>query len=363
MSNLYDYLKWRGDLSFKSDPFNEIDNLILANLCYVHFEGIVSDKPKYQPLKLSEAIDCYLSRPEDKWLYRDKEDLNFIKVLKDVPRYKDIRLYYQEGIYDHESETQFAAMCFKIQRGLTYIGFRGTDGFLAGWKEDFNTSFTITASQKLALAYLEKAARINFDKLIIGGHSKGGNLAVYAAALSKSSLKKRIISIYSNDGPGFNYDLISEETLSTIKDRLTIFTPKTSIIAQIMEQIKRPKIIASSESFFMQHDPYSWQIENKHFVLEDDYDTFSKVMRSTMQKWLKDIDRKDREIIVNTAYELIKALNTQNVNELLPSLLKNFTALLKKRKDLDENDRRILSEALGDLVGALKESLFIKDES
>ena len=86
-------------------------------------------------------------------------------------------------------------------------------------------------------------------------------------------------------------------------------------------------------------------------------------MRSTMQKWLKDIDRKDREIVVNTAYELIKALNTQNVNELLPSLLKNFTALLKKRKDLDENDRRILSEALGDLVGALKESLFIKDES
>ena len=82
-----------------------------------------------------------------------------------------------------------------------------------------------------------------------------------------------------------------------------------------------------------------------------------------MQKWLKDIDRKDREIVVNTAYELIKALNTQNVNELLPSLLKNFTALLKKRKDLDENDRRILSEALGDLVGALKESLFIKDES
>ena len=41
MANLMDYLDWRGDLTFEQAPFNEVDNLILAQLVYVEFEGIV----------------------------------------------------------------------------------------------------------------------------------------------------------------------------------------------------------------------------------------------------------------------------------------------------------------------------------
>ncbi len=360
MANIFDYIHWRQDLSFAASPFNEVDNLILANLAYIHFAGIVESSAVGQPIKLKQAGELFLKQPLNESMYRDKKDLDFIRALIGAPRYQDLQLYHYQERYDHEMQTQFAAMAIRIAPGLTYISYRGTDGFLAGWKENFDSSFCITVAQQMAVAYLDKTGRITRDQFIIGGHSKGGNLAMYAGAFADDNIRKRIIRVYNNDGPGFNFDIIPFDVLKTIKDRLITFTPRFSIVAMIMKQIKEPIIIASDANYVMQHDPYSWQIDGTTFVQENDYDKFSKTLHQAMDRWLEGIDINSREIFIDAVYEIIAATDTHDVNTLLPNLLKNIPAVLRKKKGLDEQTSKIINDSLGELVNALKDSLFTK---
>lgn len=363
MADIFDYLYWRKDLSFKAAPFNEIDSLILSNLAYIHFNSIVNEEAVFKTITIGKAADLFLKKQPDDKLYRDKRDLRFIEILKDAPRFKGLKLYYYQENYDHEKETQFAAVSIRIKSGLTYVAFRGTDGFLAGWKENFNSSFAVTKAQKSAVRYLNKTASLTFDRLIVGGHSKGGNLAVFASAYADKKVQKRIVRIYNNDGPGFNFELVSRDKLDLIKDKLITFTPSFSIVAMIMEQISDPVIIASNGSYVMQHDPYSWQIEPTNFKIESDYDKFSKVLHKTMDRWLASVDIGSREIFIDAVYEIITVGDSRDLNVLAGNIIKNLPALLKRRKGLDEKTVKILNDSISELITALKESIFQKNNA
>ena len=64
MANLMDYLDWRGDLLLENAPFNEVDNLILAELSFLDFTGIVGDGSGGGSIALKDAVDAWFLRHE-----------------------------------------------------------------------------------------------------------------------------------------------------------------------------------------------------------------------------------------------------------------------------------------------------------
>ena len=205
MANLMDYLDWRGDLTLEISPFNEVDALILAELSFVDFDGIVPPPELGRGLPLCEAAEAFFARHGGKdvpmgVLVPDTIS-KMLRKLMTSPRFRNMTLNGYTALLDDSIEQQFAALTIDLGNGSIYISFRGTDDTIVGWKEDLNMGFLEEIpSQKQAVEYVARVARQYSDKTIrIGGHSKGGNLAVYSAAKSSGEIQERIVAVHNND--------------------------------------------------------------------------------------------------------------------------------------------------------------------
>ena len=206
MSNVCEYVKWRGDLTLKQSKFNEIDALILTRLSYFPFDQLIQPNEEATVEELSKRFEK-ADKSTMKILWEDDNEL-FPLMGKSERFGKMIVTQYVNKI-NAEQEKQFSATTVILPDNTIFVTYRGTDATIVGWKEDFNMCFkSHIASQKDAVEYLNMVSK-KYKRLIrIGGHSKGGNLAVYAAMFTNSKVKKRIINIYNNDGPGFDDEII-----------------------------------------------------------------------------------------------------------------------------------------------------------
>ena len=207
MANILEYLDWRGDLTLSERPFNEVDNLILAEICYLDFSGFVPAGFQTQQVTLQAAASAYFAaHPETNMgvLVPDQIPV-LVEHAAKTARFGDIRLLGYVNRIDEETQTQFSALTMLLPDGSAYVAFRGTDDTIVGWKEDFNMAFTPEIpAQKYAAEYLRQVSgTLPFRPLLVGGHSKGGNLAVYASVFCGQEVQKRILAVYNNDGPGF----------------------------------------------------------------------------------------------------------------------------------------------------------------
>ena len=200
MSNVCDYVKWRGDLELKDFEFNEIDNLILTRLAYFPFEMLIN---KGEEISITELSQRFKRADKTKIKVLWPEDNKLIPLLGNSERFGKIIATNFVNKINREQEKQFSAITLLLPDNTIFVSYRGTDDTLIGWKEDFNMSFkSHVASQLDAVEYLNNVASKYENKIRVGGHSKGGNLAVYASIFAKSDVKNRIINIYNNDGPG-----------------------------------------------------------------------------------------------------------------------------------------------------------------
>ena len=230
MSNVSDYLKWRGDLDFSQAPFNDVDNLILAQIAYVDFTDIVPAPGSIETITIAEAADTFFDTHDEKEIKKCKSFIGkapyLLREAAATKRFGSLILTNYVDYVDGGKEEQFAAFHVRIDNRLTYIAFRGTDDTLVGWKEDFNMSFlSPVPSQKDAVRYIDTTVQRSEGKLILGGHSKGGNLAVYASVFARPSVKKRIITVYNNDGPGFDSDFVKHPDYLAILPKIKSIVP------------------------------------------------------------------------------------------------------------------------------------------
>ena len=169
MSNIYDYLKWRGDLSMRIDPFNDIDGLILSELVYVDFDKIVPTFPNEQSYCLKDVANNFTQVNNIEELLDEisftKESITLLQELAKCPRYQNILLSNYINELDYQSIKQFAAITFQLENSSIYVAFRGTDDTILGWREDFQMTYQFpVASQQRAVEYLAKSAEIDFSK-------------------------------------------------------------------------------------------------------------------------------------------------------------------------------------------------------
>lgn len=329
MANMMDYLLWRGDLRFSDVPFNEVDNLILSELAFLDFSEILSSDPSEAMLLYDVADRYFLERgdhPPNFGFVVPKEILPLFRMAAESDRFREIRLCAYEKILDSDSESQFAAVTMLIPDGSMYLAFCGTDDTLVGWKEDFNMSFLpVVPAQSLAVRYLERVAELYPDRIRLGGHSKGGNLAIYAAAKSVSAVQTRILGVYNNDGPGFSREFLDSEGYAAVKGCVRTIVPQGSLVGMLLENDSEFTIVKSRASGIFQHDGFSWEVLGKEFVRVEDRTQESKVMDRAIRVWLAGISVSEREEFVESLYAVLKSAGAETLSE----LMENKEALLK----------------------------------
>lgn len=341
MSNILDYLDWR-DITFKQDKFNEVDNLILSRIAYFPLDNIVPENEKitlkyaYENLENKEKPEIYLQR-EDKDL--------FFKLAKSK-RFGRILLSDYINIISQEEEKQFSVLTIELPDGTMYISYRGTDNTIVGWKEDLNMSFQdLVPSQIEAVNYLEKIAKKTRKQIRIGGHSKGGNLAVYAAAFCNINTKRRILEVYNNDGPGFQNNVIKSKEYKEITSRIHTYLPQTSIIGRLLTQKGKNTIIKSTQTGIMQHDLYSWQVLGNKFV-KSEFTNASQFIDNTITEWLKEVSVQKREKTIDIIFEILNATGVKTLSEMNTKRFTNAKTILMTYKNIDSESKKIVLETL-----------------
>lgn len=356
MGNLFDYLSWRGDLTFDRSPFRPVDGLILSALAYVHFGALVPEGPD-APVPLGRAAEGYLSLPPARrGRCRCGDDLRLLRALAEAPRFARLGLCRQADRFVPREETQFAALTVLLEDGSAFLAFRGTDGTLVGWKEDFNLSFLdVVPAQLEAADYVQTFAAGFSGPLRLGGHSKGGNLAVAGAALAGMKARDQIRSVWSFDGPGLNAYLLARPGYSELLTRIRSFVPKSSVVGLLLAHEEPYTVVDSDQEGLFQHDPYSWQVQGPGFVRLEEVDPGSRLIDHTLKNWLAGLTNAQREAVVDTLYELLSSGDATTVKEALEP--KNLANALRAALDADPKDLLTAASSLGRLAGAALRAL------
>lgn len=344
MADMFSYLKWRGDILLTQLPLNNADALILSVLSYVRFDEIVPGEMDTS-ITLTAAAEQLLALPDPNTRSRVPNDLELLKAAAATERFGQIQLTHYQNTFIPEEDTQFAAVTFLLPDGTAFLSFRGTDSSLVGWKEDFNMTFQDSIpSQRLAKEYTELFAFAAKVPLRLGGHSKGGNLAVYAAAKADSTTQDRILQIFNHDGPGFIEPMVSDPGYLAIVPKIHTFLPQSSVFGMLLERREPVTIIRSSQVGLLQHDPYSWEIMGKDFLVMEELTPDSRFLDRTFTTWLAGMGREERSAFFDTLFDLLMVGDTSRPRDIMRP--QNLRAYFKTLKGDETMRRTIVSELI-----------------
>jgi hypothetical protein len=350
MANMLDYIDWRGDLTFENSPFNDIDNVIFTQLAFVDFEGIVPPPSKRGEIALSEAAEklSMASGVPSKLgvLVPGSSISSLFDKMKNSKRYCSLKLSAYINHIDYEKKIQFSAITIDIGDKTKYIAFRGTDDTLVGWQEDFNMSFLDTiAAQREAVAYVDLVSE-SCEKLLLGGHSKGGNLAVFAGVHCSVSAKRKLVKIFNNDGPGFSGAMLDNENYIAIKDKIRTFVPQSSVVGMLLERAEKILIVKSEQVGLLQHDCFSWQVMGCDFVYVDKLSNESMLIEKSVKSWIATMDPDQRKEFVDAFFAMLSGSDAKTLTDLSADKVK----LLKSIISLSPNMRDVLVTSLKGLL-------------
>ena len=354
MADLFDYLYWRDDLRFSQDGGNEVDVVILSRLSYLPFEQL-----RQWPISLRDAAVALLLEPDIDRKVLMESDLQLLSRLAHGRRFAACQLSDYVNRLDEKTQTQFSALTVTPEQGPAVILFRGTDSTLVGWKENFNMAFTCPVpAQTAALTYLQEIAAKTDGPLLVAGHSKGGNLAVYASACCGEAVQQRILHVYNLDGPGFTEKILNTPGYQNICSRISTYVPQSSVVGLLLEHEERYTIVHSSETVnLMQHDVYSWEVEQKRFAYVETVTDSSRFIDATVKAWLAALEPEQRETFIDAVYELLRKTNAHTLRQLRENWLSSSVTILRAWRELDEDTRNVMAQVLQALHQSTREEL------
>ena len=339
--------------TFAEHPFHEVDSLVLSQFSYICLGSLIAPPsagvPQHpltiQKLYRAECFPEFFAGQSD--AVRNRQ---LLCACAASPRFRDIGVACYDEQFDPASEKQFCAMTFFLGDGRAYLAFRGTDSTLVGWKEDFNMAFlTPVPSQEAACTYTRAVAEHVHGQLILGGHSKGGNLAVYAAMTSPAALQNRITDIYSHDGPGFKDNNFESDAFVRIRDRIPKTLPQSSLVGMLLQHQENYSVVESGGVGILQHNPYSWIVRDGSFVKLSALTTGADYLNRTLSDWLAGLSADEREQFVDALYSAVSAANITSFTELRGNWTDELPRLMDHVKSMDETSRRILQQTLKSL--------------
>lgn len=333
-ADVFDYLEWRGDLTLEQSAFNEIDALILSIFAYLDYSSVKENEAP----SFSDVVDRINDMPDEIRLNGPSIIMRSVVELANaaalLPRFKDMGVFRFMGVTDEEKEIQFAAATFLLPDKTAFLSFRGTDNTLVGWKEDFNMCFTDEIpSQIEAAQYAASVAKDISMPLRLGGHSKGGNLAIWAATHLPAERQERILGVYNNDGPGFSKKFLRGEMYRSIRSKIHSFVPESSIVGVLMEHDEY-MTIRSSNPLVLQHDPFSWIVLGTHFVYDDTRSFSGRRFEKAINAWIRSMSAKEREELVENVYDIIVSSNAKTIDDIDKAKIKSFLSMHRTFREM-----------------------------
>ncbi len=338
MGTMIDYIKEYGDYRFSEKPLNEVDSLILSQFAYLKFDGFVPGVGEDGADVTVAGLD---KRPDKDRLFADERyrepNTELFEGMKGSARFGSVRLKAYANVVEPEKETQFSAVTFVLEDGMVYVAFRGTDETIVGWKEDFNLAFSEpVAGQLRSVEYVEAVAAQLEGPFYMGGHSKGGNFAVYAAMNCRKEVRDRIGRIYSHDGPGFRPEIRERGHYEEIADRVVKIIPHASLVGMLLESHAEGYIVVESKSFgLLQHNPYTWLVKEDGFVRAKGVYKGRKFMDEALNQWILSLEETQIHSFVDTLYEVVSASEAVTLMDFTADWKKSMTAVAAALKGID----------------------------
>lgn len=319
--NLFDYAKEYGEYSFEEEGINELDSAIFSMLSYINFEGTAAEGNR-NGISLKELSARFFSSEFRYGLRNENWDIwqscmRMLETAANCRRYEDVKVKGYVSLLDELSATQFSAIIFSLSPNLHFIAFRGTDTSIAGWRDNFlMTCEDQTTTQMLALEYLEKWASRLPGAIHTGGHSKGANLAIYAAAQAKPEVQERIEGIWNFEGPGFSRNPDMLERIKAIDGRIKTYIPETSLVGVVMRSFTSYTVVQSDNKLFLQHDIFSWHVDGKQFESAEETSRTSRMFDSTMNTTISNLSDAQFRILINALFDAMEDAGIHNVQDI-----------------------------------------------
>ena len=357
MANINNYLEWRGDVPLNDRlPLNEVDSMIFARFSYLLFDRI-----KMNEKETIESISKKMSKfKNEEFLYNGDKQL--ITNLGLSRRFKELVVTDFVQNNERENEKQFGAITIHINETELYISFIGTNETIYGWKEDFNMAFMENVPCQIeGKKYLEMIAEKYPNKKIrMGGHSKGGNVAIYAAVTTSQDIKKRIIKVYNYDGPGFSKQFIKDHNEKSIINKITTYFPQDSVIGRIMNHEEKCLVALSVEKGIYQHDIYSWQVMGTDLIYSAGLTNSSEALNKTVINWLENTTVDQRKLFFDTIFDLFYSTEAKTFIEMSKNLTTNLPIIYKRYEEISAEDKKVAIDMTKQVMRIYFKELFGK---
>lgn len=351
MGNIYDYIRWRGDLTFDKSAFNDIDALILSMVSYLDFNHM-SETTTVQNVYLGYLISYYKQiNDAHKGIVKTAD--NILKYIGISERYQDVEMSDYVSKVSEKDGYRFAAICFTIN-GKTFVSFRGTDDTLEGYREDFYMIFNPSMSiHEEAYNYLNSVMdKFPNNKIIVGGHSKGGNMAIYAATRLDSEKKKRILNVYNFEGPGISEEIINSDEYKEIEPRIRKFITKCSAVGVLLHDDEKYRVVATrGNTGFMQHNGIRWMVDGINFVYEDKLNSSTQFIDSDAKVWLGTQSKADKLKIFEKVYKVIKTVSgVEYIHDITRTRLEACIEFVRNSKDIEPDEKNAIISLMSLLI-------------
>ncbi len=349
MDNIVSYAQTKLE-TFGERPFCAVDSLILSWLVYFRLPEGLSQARTWEGMRLADMFraECFGAMFHGVWDPDSSKAL--LTAVVASPRFRDARICGFTEQLDAQAEKQFAAATFRLAPGLTHVSFRGTDSTVVGWKEDFNLAFKCpVASQQAAAEYVRAVAGQTDGPIVVGGHSKGGNLAVYAAAKCGRDVQGRIERAYSHDGPGFRAGQLESDDFRAVELRVEKVIPQSSVVGLLLEQHERYRIVTSSQKSILQHDPFSWEVDGVDFKPFGQLTFDARYLDKTLSGWIGGLSDAERERLTDALFDILSTNDIQTMQEIADDWQKNIPAIARTLASMDPGTRSFLVKLLRQL--------------
>ena len=349
MKNMLDYIKEFGHVSFEERAFSEIDALVLTELEYLPLEKVVPSDENGENFVTVKEIAEYMQEHKQELFDENpmmitQERHEVSQVIADAPRYQSLKFFGVVSEWDKDTTKQFAAVTVEVEPSVRLVVFRGTDETLIGWKEDFLMTYSpLVAAQTDAKEYLAKQASLWGGDLMISGHSKGGNLAIYAAATQEEDVQLRIVDIFCFDSPGLYRSVLETKGYQNIVPLAMRYIPQDSLVGLMLESEVPYVIVKSNATGAMQHSAMTWEIEDGQFIKMEKLTKNSQLNDQTFKKWTESVSDEELELFWNVFFELLFSVGIDTVNDLYGEFMHYVQEFLKAAGNMDEEKRELLT--------------------
>ena len=355
MGTLLDYLKEYGDYTLAEKPFCEVDSLILSQFSYLKFDGMLPEEAAQGAESRVVSLEQIRRHEQYDSLYGDeryrRDNTALFLGMYDSRRFHNTKIMNYVNRIDLDTEMQFAAVTIVLPDDMVYVAFRGTDETIVGWKEDLNLAFSEPVpGQRMSVEYLNRAAETFRGAFHVGGHSKGGNLAVYASMNCREAVRDRIVTIYDHDGPGFRPEVKAQGAYDEIAERIRKTVPRSSLVGMLLYSEGEYEVVESRTIGLAQHNPYTWLVRDDGFLIADDIRSGRKFMDKALNQWILSLSQEEMHTFVDTLYQVLLASETDNLIDFTANWMKSLHGIRMALKGLDQQTQKVILQILRALL-------------